>query len=116
VTWRETSDTTTLFDGGSDAAGFVQVMEGKVPDRAKAEAFETDELVAHLKAARPDLLGAIRAWFDDNSYVEVAYFTSETDARKGESNPDFNISAEQLTAAWGDMTFLDLRNPLLTSA
>ena len=46
-----------LFGGGSDDAGFVQVMEGKVADRAKAEAFETPEMEAQLRAARPDLLG-----------------------------------------------------------
>lgn len=39
-TFRESSDVTTLFDDGSNDAGFVQVMEGTVSDRAKAEAWE----------------------------------------------------------------------------
>ncbi len=50
-TFRESSDITTLFDGGSDDAGFVQVMEGAVKDRAAAEAFETPEMMAALRAA-----------------------------------------------------------------
>ncbi len=57
----------TMFGGGSDDAGFVQVMEGTVKDRGKAEAWETPELLAGLQAARPDLLGAVRVWFPDGS-------------------------------------------------
>src|SRR5262245_48724915 len=41
ASFRESSDVDTLFDGGSDKAGFVQVMEGTVTDRAKAKALET---------------------------------------------------------------------------
>ena len=53
--FRESTDVTTLFEGGSDEAGFVQVMEGTVSDRAKAEAWETPEMLAALQVrkARP---------------------------------------------------------------
>src|SRR5262245_8591305 len=57
-TFRESTDTATMFDGGSNEAGFVQVMEGTVHDRAKADAFETPELLAQLRKARPDLMGS----------------------------------------------------------
>jgi hypothetical protein len=110
-TFRESSDTSTLFDGPSPAATFVQVMEGTVPDRAKAEATETAEMEAQLRTARPDLLGALRVWFDGGDYVEAAYFTSEEDARKGESSEDFQPPQEDYAAVFGDLTFLDLRNP-----
>src|SRR5687768_13252868 len=39
--FRESTDVATMFDGGSNDAGFVQVMEGTAVDRAKAETFET---------------------------------------------------------------------------
>jgi hypothetical protein len=113
--FRETSDTSLLFDGGSDKAGFVQVMEGKVADRAKAESMETPELLAQLRTARPDLLGGVTAWFDGGEYVQVAYFTSEADARKGESNDEFSEQQQEFGAAWGEMTFTDLKDPILTS-
>lgn len=113
--FRESGDVATVFDGGSDDAGFVQVMEGRVTDRAKAEAFETPELLAELEAARPDLLGSLRAWFDDDSYVEVAYFTSEEDARKGESSAEFSAAGEEYAGLFGEMTFIDLREPILIS-
>lgn len=114
ATFRESSDVSTLFGGGSDDATFVQIMEGTVSDRAKAEAFETPEMEAQLRAARPDLLGSARVWFDGGSYVEAAYFTSEEDARKGETSDEFAGPQEEYTALFGEMTFTDLRDPQLT--
>ncbi len=115
-TFRDSSDTATLFDGGSDDAGFVQVMEGKVTDRAKAESMETPEMLDQLRSARPDLLGSFRVWFPDGSFVDVAYFTSEEAARKGEKSAEFEGSEEEFRAVYGEMTFIDLKDPMLTSA
>jgi len=112
--FRESTDVTTLFGGGSDDAGFVQVMEGTVQDRAKVEAWETPELLAALQSARPDLLGGLRVWFPDGSYVEAAYFTNEEDARKGESSSDFAGAQEEYTELFAEPSFIDLRNPQLT--
>ena len=114
--FRESSDVTLLFDDGCDAARFVQVMEGQVSDRAKAESFETPEMTAQLRAARPDLLGSSRVWFDGGAFVDVAYFTSEADARKGESSAEFAGPQAEYMALFGDMQFTDLRDPLLDTA
>jgi hypothetical protein len=114
-TFRESNDVALLFDGGSDKAGFVQVMEGSVSDRAKAEAFETPEMLDELRRARPDLIGSVRAWFDGGKFVDVAYFTSEADARKGEKSEEFSGPSDQYMALFGDMDFLDIRDPILTS-
>src|SRR4051794_25603946 len=114
--FRESSDVSLLFDGGSDAATFVQVMEGTVADRAKAEEVESPEMLEQLRAARPDLLGAQRIWFDGGKYVEIAYFTSEADARKNEASAEFTQSEGDFAAAFGEMTFVDLRDPILDTA
>lgn len=114
ATFRESTDVTTLFGGGSDSAGFVQIMEGTVSDRAKAEAFETPELEAQLRSARPDLLGSLRVWFDGGAFLEAAYFTSEADARTGETSAEFAASQADYMALFGDMTFTDLHDPHLT--
>ena len=111
--FRESTDTNTLFDAGMDKAGFVQVMEGRILDRAKADALESADMVAQLRKARPDLLGSFRTVFDDDTFVETAYFTSEADARKGEQSPDFSGPMEEFMALFADMTFADLRDPLL---
>lgn len=110
-TFRESTDTAPLFDGGSDAAGFVQVMEGRVADRAKAEAFESPEMLDQLRAARPDLLGGLRVWFDDGTFVDVAYFTSEEAARQGEASEEFQGPSDDYNALFEEMTFVDLREP-----
>jgi hypothetical protein len=112
--FRESSDVATLFDGGSDDAAFVQVMEGTVTDRAKAQALESPEMLEQLRAARPDLLGSLRVWFDGGAFAEVAYFTSEADARVGEAKAEFSGPQEEYASLFGEMTFLDIRNPQLS--
>ena len=112
-TFRESSDVTTLLEGGSNSAGFVQVMEGTMSDRAKAEALETPEMVKQLSAARPDLIGSTRVWFAGGAFAEAAYFTSEADARKDESSSEFTGPQEEYMGLFGEMTFTDLRDPLL---
>ena len=112
-TFRESTDTSTLLDGGSNDAGFVQVMEGSVQDRAKAEAMETKEMLEQLRTARPDLIGSHRVWFEDGTYVEAAYFTSEAAARKGEQSADFTAPQQEYMELFGPLTFTDLPEPLL---
>lgn len=111
--FRESSDVGSIFGGGSNDAGFVQIMEGSVKDRAKAEAFETPDMLEQLRAARPDLLGSQRVWFGDGTYVEAAYFTSESAARKGEQSDAFAGPQQDYVELFGDITFTDLRDPLL---
>lgn len=109
--FAESTDTSLLFEGPTDKATFVQIMESSVTDRAKVEAFETDEMMADLRKARPDLLGGLRVWLDGGRCVEVAYFTSEADARKGEASDEFGASQGEFMALFEDMTYLDLPNP-----
>jgi len=112
ATFRDSTDVDTLFDCSNDA-GFVQVMEGTVKDRDTARAMETPEMLEQLRAARPDLLGIRRVWFDGGAFVEAAYFTSEADARKGESSAEFSGPQQEYMEQFGDLTFIDLRDPLL---
>jgi hypothetical protein len=104
----------TLFGGGSNDAGFVQVMEGVVSDREKAEAWETPERLEQLRAVRPDLLGAVRVWLPEGAFVEAAYFTHEEEARKRESSDEFAAPQEDYSDLFGELTFTDLRRLQLT--
>jgi hypothetical protein len=112
-TFRESSDTRLMFDGGSDKAGFVQIMEGSAKDKAKVDGMETPEMLAQLRAARPDLMGALRVWLPGNTFVEAAYFTSEKDARAGESSSDFEGPGQEYADLFGEMRYTDLRDPIL---
>jgi hypothetical protein len=115
-TFIESSDTSLLFDGPSEKATFVQVMESTVTDRAKAEAMENDTMLEELRKARPDLLGGLRLWLDGGKCLEIAYFTSEADARKGESSEEFGAPQEDFMALYENMTYLDVPNPQITLA
>ena len=84
VTFASTTDVTQMLGGGSDDAGFVQVMEGTVVDRAAADALEA-EMESAMKTQRPDLLGGLRMNHPDGRFTDASYFTSEAAAREGES-------------------------------
>jgi hypothetical protein len=114
-TFRESSDTSLLFDGPSAKAGFVQLMESTCKDRAKAQAMESGEMLDALRKARPDLLGGLRVWIGDQ-VIEVAYFTSEADARAAEKSEAFDTPQQDFASLYDNMTYTDLPNPQVTVA
>jgi len=114
--FQESDDVTLYLGGGSDDAGFVQVMAGRCIDRARAEALER-EWVPRLAPLRPDLLGGYTAWHADGTFTEVAYFTSEADARKGESMelPDeVQAALAESDDCYTDVVYLDISEPWFT--
>ncbi len=113
VTFRDTEDVTTWNDGGSDDAGFVQAMEGRVLDRARADAL-VKEMDAEMTERRPDILGGVTATQPDGSYTDIVYFRSEAEAREGEKQmrPE---DLEQMNEVWEIEAFHDLREPWLYS-
>lgn len=114
VDFVESSDITQWLAGGSNDAGFVQVMKSTGVDRQAVEAL--DDQMAAMVEVRPDVIGGYRAWTGADSCVEVAYFTSEDEARKGEQTdmpPEIAELFEQLQASSGDVEFIDLPSPRL---
>ena len=110
-TFRESSDTELLFDGGSNAAGFVQVMQGKAKDPAKFRAWGKEH-EDQLRKIRPDLIGGLDVWYPDGTFTSVAYFTSEAEARKNEkAMGEDPMMAEYMSQIDGEMTFLDITEP-----
>ena len=114
VSFAESSDILELLGGGSNDAGFVQVMKVRGVDRAKVE--RLDETFDELASLRPDLLGGLRAWTGPDSYVEAAYFTSEADARAGEK-AELPEAVQAVMAEFQEMManteFIDLKDPEL---
>jgi hypothetical protein len=118
VRFHDTTDIQVMTHGDLDDAHFVQVMEGHVSDRDRAvELGERSDDV--LRDARPDLLGAVTAFFDDGEFTEVAYFTTEAEAREGEGRP-VPEEANGMLDEWEHVMkvdkYLDLRDPWLTAA
>jgi hypothetical protein len=111
--FTESSDTTEWLGGGSDDAGFVQVMKSTGVDRAKVE--EMDKAFEPYMHLRPDLLGGVRIWTGPDSCIDVAYFTSEAEARAGEAAEMPAELTELMSdmAGMGDTEYLDLTDPQL---
>jgi hypothetical protein len=117
ATFTDCTDVDVLWGGGSDDAGFVQVIEGEIADPASAQAM-IDEMNATSPAdmGRKDVLGALIARHPDGrGFTQVVYFTDEESAREGETAED----PEQTGRNWEgfeNVRFYDLRDPILASA
>ena len=105
-------------EGGSDDAGFVQVITAEVVDpeglRAALPRLDRQDAASN----RTDLIGGLTAVSDDDTRVfTVVYFTSEEEARRGEAAQDDAEDAEwaAIMAALGEPRFIDLHDPWLTS-
>ncbi|UOY02409.1 hypothetical protein [Blastococcus sp. PRF04-17] len=115
VTFRDSEDVEVDLQGDPDTAGFVQIMQGRVRDVARAR-----ELMARLSseeaaAARPDVLGSVWIGHDGGEWTQVVYFASEAEAREGERTelpPGMRAAMEELMELGdGPPSFYDLRRP-----
>jgi hypothetical protein len=110
VEFHDSDDVTLLFNGGSDEAGFVQVIQGHVdePERLR-RLIASDPL--ELRRMRPEIIGATLALEPDGSFTETVAFTDEAAARGGEgAEPPADVRAE-LEYVMAGATFHDLRSP-----
>jgi hypothetical protein len=115
VTFTDSEDVETFLGGGSNDAGFVQVMKGGGIDRDRLHAMD-ESFVKHAPSFRPEIIGALRVWTGPDTYIEAAYFTSEAEARVGEKKePPPELAAEmgEFEAMTENVEFLDLRDPWL---
>jgi hypothetical protein len=100
--------------GDPATAGFVQVMQGRTKDPARAkELMDADD--TDWASYRPDILGTVSVAHDDDAWTMAMYFTSEEAAREGEAKePPAEMQAmmEEMNAlAIGEPDFFDLRDP-----
>lgn len=115
VTFHESEDVETFLGGGSNEAGFVQIMKGRRIDRAMVA--RLDRLFEeHAPVFRPDIIGGLRAWTGPDSGYDITYFVSEADARSGESKPlppEFEDVADDMAQLMANTEFIDLPDPWL---
>lgn len=114
VEFHDSDDVTLLFDGGSDDAGFVQVIRGHVDDAGRLRTLIASDL-AELHRMRPEIIGASLAIEPDGSFTETVAFTDEASSRRGEQAelPE-DVRAELAWALQG-ATFHDLHEPWFSS-
>jgi hypothetical protein len=120
VEFHDCSNVITLAGGGSNDAGFVQVMLGKIKDRAKFDDLNArvSEVETAFKAWRPDVLGEVIAVHDDgDGYTDFIYFVSEAEAREGEKKeptPEVTALMGEMDVAADVVGYRDLVDPMLT--
>ena len=109
---HQSEDVTLMLQGGSDDAGFVQIMKGKVGDADLLRRISTDqEMTAMLHQARPDIIGSTLLIEDDGSFVETISFTDEAAARAGEKQEMPAEAAADMEHAMQDVHYIDLHHP-----
>jgi len=114
VSFADTDQVETFLDGGSVAAGFVQIMKGR-GDRDRLREMDA-RMSQHAAAFRPDLIGGFRAWVAPDRYVEAVYFTSEEEARANEANeppPEMIEDMGEFQSMMAEVEFIDLADPWL---
>ena len=119
VAFHDSEDVNADVRGDPDAAGFVQVMQGRVNDPERARELMAQMPSDAMAAYRPDVLGSVAIGHDDGEWTQVIYFTSEADARDGEAKetpPEMQAAMDEMVAiSAGPPDFFDLREPMLQS-
>ena len=117
VTFHDCTDAALLLDGGSDDAGFVQVIQW--PSAGSRTAAEFADLSGRLiREYRPDVIGGIVAVASDGTMFDVVFFSSEEEARRAEAEPlpeEAEAQMQEMAGALGEPTYYDLSAPMSVS-
>jgi hypothetical protein len=118
ATFKDSSDVTVDVTGDPDAAGFVQVIQGRGsdPDRARELMGQGSSEWAGF---RPEILATVAVGHEGGAYTMAVYFTSEAEAREGERKeppPELQAQMDELAAlSVSEPEFFDLKRPWLSS-
>ncbi len=114
--FTDSTDVDVDLPGDPDQARFVQVIQGRSNDPARARELMQDNPDTWAKL-RPDVLGSVGAMHDEGAYTAVLYFTNEAEAREGERKempPEMQAQMEEMgKLEIGEPTFLDITEPWL---
>jgi hypothetical protein len=119
VTFADCTDAETIGGGGSDDAGFVQVIAARVADIEEMRRLgERMEQVMAAGPSRDDVIGGLYATHDGDRTVQIIYFTSEAAAREGEQAdgpPEVAEVMSRMQELMSDVTYTDLTDPWMHS-
>ena len=104
-------DVDTVIGGGSNFAGFVQVIQGRAKKQDVMRR-RMREMESQLRNSRPDIAGVVIAWHGDGSFTQAVYFTSAQAAHAAEMvAAESEMSREYGAFFDGPPTFFDLTSP-----
>lgn len=113
VMFHNCTDVTLLLGGGSDEAGFVQVIQGRIRDRERAHVL-VEQSGPLMSKYRPDVIGATIAIDPNGFFTETVAFSSEKAARaaeKKEMPAEVKALLDEEMALLDDVKFMDLHQP-----
>jgi hypothetical protein len=113
VDFHDCDDVTLFLDGGSDEAGFVQVVRGRVDDPSRLKAMLGDTTM--LRRMRPEIIGGTLAVEPDGTFTETVAFTDEVSARRGEKTEPPEDVRRELAYVMEGARFYDLHSPWFES-
>lgn len=118
VTFRDSVNAHAFTSGEPDKAGFVQVIQGRSSDVARASELMRQD-APMVTSLRPEILGMVLAEHDGGGYTTLGYFASEQAAREGERRePPAELKermAEVDRLEIGTPEYFDLKEPWLYS-
>jgi hypothetical protein len=117
-TFHNCNDVTEFMGGGSDDAGFVQLMIYKPSDLNKAKELNKKYENRDM-SGRPDIIGGTSAVSTDGTVIDTNYFTSEAEARageKGEMPAEMQEMMKEYSEVMGNVEYVDIKDPWLYSA
>lgn len=116
ATFHDSDDVGVDLVGDPDRAGFVQVMQGRTTDSARAKELMSADS-PEWASYRPDIIGSVTIDHGDGTWTSAIYFTSEAEAREGERKeapPELAAQMAEMDAlADGPVEFFDLTDPWL---
>ena len=117
VTFHDCDDATIWMQGGSDDAGFVQVIQGRVTDPERLRRM-MEQPMETLHEQRPEIIGGTLAMQPDGWFTETVAFRSEAEAREGERKEmpeEVRREMQQEMSIMQDVTYKDLHHPWFAS-
>jgi len=111
VTFHACREVDRSLGGGSNEAGFVQVIQGRAKDQAEMRR-HAQQREQQLHESRPDILGIVVGWHGDGGFTQAVYFTSAEAAHQGEAAmANGELGREFMSLIDGEPTFFDLATP-----
>jgi hypothetical protein len=119
VAVHDASKVHTYGEGGADAAGFVQLVQGHSDDLERMVSLGRDQEEVLAREA-PHILGVTVAEHADRpgDFTQIVYYTSEQDAWRFEQEPPAEAdepAQEELRNPMTNLRSFDLRDPQLLS-
>jgi hypothetical protein len=119
VVFHDAPTVHTYGDGGSDQAGFVQIVQGHTDNMERMVSLGRDQEEVLARDAR-HILGMTLAEHADSpgDFTQTTYFTSEQDARRSEQERSAEADEpvlKELRSLMTNVRSFDLRDPQMLS-